>query len=148
MIICDTREQKNQRILKYFEDHEIPYVEKKLDTGDYMDSEKMDVSIDRKQDLGELMRNMCSSDKSRFWREIRRSREEKVKFIVLCEHGGRYKTIKDVAGFKSRHSRVSGRELMERMYAAHVAYGVEFLFCDKGSAGRRIAELLGHGGHD
>lgn len=146
MIICDTREQKNQRILQYFETHDIPYVERKLDTGDYMDSEKMDVTIDRKQNLGELLHNMCSSDKSRFWREIRRSREEGIKFIILCEHGGKYKTIRDVANYKSQYSRISGRELMERMYAAHIAYGVEFLFCDKRSTGRRIAELLGKGG--
>ncbi len=146
MIICDTREQKNQRILQYFETHDIPYVERKLDTGDYMDSEKMDVTIDRKQNLGELLRNMCSSDKSRFWREIRRSKEEGIKFIILCEHGGQYKTIRDVANYKSQYSRISGRELMERMYAAHIAYGVEFLFCDKRSTGRRVAELLGKGG--
>lgn len=146
MIICDTREQKNQRILQYFEAHDIPYVERKLDTGDYMDSEKMDVTVDRKQDLGELLHNMCSSDKSRFWREIRRSKEEGIKFIILCEHGGQYKTIRDVANYKSQYSRISGRELMERMYAAHIAYGVEFLFCDKRSTGRRIAEILGKGG--
>lgn len=143
MIICDTRERKNQRILCYFEAHDIPYVERKLDTGDYMDSDKMDTTIDRKQNLGELLHNMCSSDKSRFWREIRRSKENGIKFIILCEHGGQYKTIRDVANYKSRYSRISGRELMERMYAAHIAYGVEFLFCDKRSTGRRIAELLG-----
>lgn len=143
MIICDTRERKNQRILRYFEAHDIPYVERKLDTGDYMDSDKMDTTIDRKQNLGELLHNMCSSDKSRFWREIRRSKENGIKFIILCEHGGQYKTIRDVANYKSRYSRISGRELMERMYAAHIAYGVEFLFCDKRSTGRRIAELLG-----
>ncbi len=143
MIICDTREKANQHILQYFDAHKIPYVNQKLETGDYMDSEKMNATIDRKQDLGELLHNMCSSDKSRFWREIRRSQKEGVKFIILCEHGGRYKTIKDVAGYKDKYSKVSGRELMNRMYAAHIAYGVEFLFCDKRRAGRRIAELLG-----
>ena len=33
--------------------------------------------------------------------------------------------------------------LMERMYRVHIAYGVDFLFCDKRATGRRIAELLG-----
>ncbi len=147
MIICDTREKANQRILRYLEAHRIPFVERKLDTGDYMESERMDITIDRKKDLGELLKNMCSSDKSRFWREIRRSRQEGIKFIILCEHGGPYKTIEDVAGYKDRYSKVSGRELMERMYAAHIAYGVEFLFCDKRSTGKRIVEILG-AGHD
>ncbi len=145
MIICDTREKANQRILQYFDLHKIPYTQKKLETGDYMDSGQMDITIDRKQNLGELLKNMCSSDKSRFWREIRRSQKEGIRFIILCEHGGRYKTIKDVAGYQDKYSNVSGRELMERMYAAHIAYGVEFLFCDKRSTGKRIVELLGYG---
>lgn len=145
MILCDTREKANQRILQYFKSHEIPYINQKLDTGDYMDSERMDITIDRKQNLGELLKNMCSPDKSRFWREIRRSHNENIRFLVLCEHGGRYRCIKDVAGYQDNYSRVSGRELMERMYAAHIAYGVEFLFCDKQSTGRRIVELLGGG---
>ncbi len=148
MIICDTREKANQEILRYFEAHRIPYIEQKLDTGDYMDSEKMDTTIDRKRNLGELLKNMCSPDKSRFWREIRRSQQEGVRFIILCEHGGPYRTIKDVAQYKDKYSKVSGRELMDRMYAAHIAYGVEFLFCDKRSTGRNIVELLGVGAND
>lgn len=148
MIICDTREKKNQRILDYFKSHHIPYIEQMLETGDYMDSERIDITIDRKQNLGELLRNMCSPDKSRFWREIRRANKDGMRFIILCEHGDSYKEIKDVAGYKDKYSKVSGRELMERMYAAHIAYGVEFLFCDKRSTGRRIIELLGGGPHD
>lgn len=145
MIICDTREKANKSILRYFETHGIPYINQKLETGDYMDSERMDITIDRKQNLGELLKNMCSPDKSRFWREIRRSQKEGIRFLVLCEHGGGYRSIKDVAGYRDNYSRVSGRELMERMYAAHMAYGAEFLFCDKQSTGRRIVELLGGG---
>lgn len=148
MIICDTREKANQKILQYFKAQKIPYAEQKLETGDYMLSERMDTTIDRKRNLGELLKNMCSPDKSRFWREIRRSQKEGIRFIILCEHGGRYKTIQDVAGYKDRYSKVSGRELMNRMYAAHIAYGVEFLFCDKRSTGRKIVELLGCGPHD
>lgn len=142
-IISDTREKANDHILRYFDSHNVPYTIQKLDTGDYMDADRMDVTVDRKQNLGELLRNMCSPDKSRFWREIRRSRQEGIKFYILCEHGGQYKSIKDVANYRDKYSRVTGRELMERMYAAHIAYGVEFLFCDKRSTGRRIVEILG-----
>lgn len=148
MIICDTREQKNQRILQYFDSHNIPYIEQKLETGDYMDSEKMDITIDRKQNLGELLKNMCTRDKGRFWREIRRASEERIRFIVLCEHGGIYKGIKDVSKYRDRHSKVPGRALMNEMYRAEISFGVEFLFCDKRSTGRRIAELLGYGSND
>lgn len=148
MILCDTREKKNQMILQYFEDHKILYIEQMLETGDYMESERMDITIDRKQNLGELLHNMCSSDKSRFWREIRRAHRDGLRFIILCEHGGSYRDIKDVAGYKDKYSKVSGRELMKRMYEAQIAYGVEFKFCDKRSTGRMIVELLGCGGGD
>ena len=62
--------------------------------------------------------------------------------IILCEHGGKIKSIKDVAAWKSTYSRVTGRQLAAEIYRVHVAYGVEFLFCDKRSTGRRIVELL------
>lgn len=142
MILCDTREKRNQHILDYFQRRGIPFEERKLETGDYMDSDRMDLTIDRKRNLSELLHNMCSPDKSRFWREVRRSKQEGIRFIILCEQGGKYKSIRDVAEYRDKYSLVSGRELMERMYAAHIAYGVEFLFCDKRSTGRRIIELL------
>lgn len=144
MIICDTREKANQNILIYFDKHGIEYKVEKLDTGDYMDSERMDITIDRKRNLGELLTNLCSKDDSRFWREVRRSKEQKIKMIVLCEHGGKIKSIRDVASWKSKYSRVTGKQLMEEIYKVHIAYGVEFLFCDKRSTGKRILELLGH----
>ena len=65
-----------------------------------------------------------------------------MKMIVLCEHGGKIKSIKDVATWKSSYSRITGRQLAEEIYRVHIAYGVEFLFCDKRSTGRRIIELL------
>ncbi len=142
MIVCDTRERKNECILKYFEENEIPYIQKKLDVGDYMDSERMDVSIDRKRNLGELVKNMLSHDKIRFWKEIRRASRAGIRLIVLCEHGEGYKRMEDVSKYKDRHSKASGRSLMNEMQRAKIAYGVEFLFCDRVSAGRRILELL------
>ena len=142
MIICDTREKKNKAILKYFDTHRIPYVEKKLETGDYMNSNRMDIVIDRKQNLGEILKNLCSSDKSRFWKEIRRAHQDGIRFIILCEHGGPYKSLKDVAAYKDKFSKVPGRKLMDMMYAAQMAYGVEYEFCAKGDTGRRIVEIL------
>ena len=141
--IFDTREKKNDHIKAYFDRHGIAYREEALKVGDYM-IEGGKVSVDRKQNLSELATNLMNrADHARFWREVRRAREQGIKLIVLCEHGGRIKTIKDVAGWKSKYSPVSGRALMEEIYRVTISYGVEFIFCDKRSTGKRIVELLG-----
>ena len=142
MIICDTREKKNQHILDYFRKHGIEYSVLKLDTGDYMDSSRKDLTIDRKRSLDEICGNLFSPDRNRFWREVRRSKEERIKMIVLIEHGGTIKSLNDVPKWKSKYSKVSGYSLYNEMCRCHIAYDVEFLFCDKRSTGRRIVEIL------
>lgn len=142
-IICDTREQKNRHILKYFEEHGIPYIEKKLDVADYQLEGNDSVVIDRKQNLDEVASNLTNrSDKSRFWKEVRRARERRLKMIVLCEHSRNVKTITDVANWHSRFSPVSGRSLMDEIERVHISYGVEFLFCSKAETAKKILELL------
>ena len=144
MLLIDTREhpQAIAKIVAHMKSHHVPYTMCKLDVGDYMLSGVDGVSVDRKKDLNELLTNLCSMDASRFWREIRRAHERKIKLYVLCEHGGNVKSIEDVKHWKSKYSKVSGRTLAERIYKVHIAYGVEFLFCDKRSTGRRIMEIL------
>lgn len=142
MYIFDTREKKNDHIKAYFDRHGIAYRVEKLDVGDYMISGGK-VSVDRKQNLSELATNLMNrADKSRFLREVRRAREHGIELIVLCEHGGKVKTIKDVAGWISPYSPVSGRALMDEIYKCHISYGVEFLFCSKRSTGRIIHDIL------
>lgn len=148
MIICDTREKKNRHIIQYFEQREIPYKIAKLDTGDYMDSESNRITIDRKQNLDELCGNLFSPDRSRFWREVRRAKDEGIKMIVLIEQGGKIKTLKDVPKWRGKYTKVSGYSLYNEICRCHIAYGVEFLFCDKRSTGKRIAELLAKGADD
>lgn len=142
MYIFDSREKKNDHVKAYFDKHGIAYKVEKLDVGDYM-VEGGKVSVDRKQNLSELATNLMNrADKSRFWREVRRAREQGIKLIVLCEHGGKVKSIKDVAEWSSPYSPVSGRALMEEIYKCHISYGVEFLFCSKRSTGRLIHDIL------
>lgn len=148
MIICDTREKKNGHIIQYFEQREIPYKVAKLDTGDYMNSDSNRITIDRKQNLDELCGNLFSPDRSRFWREVRRAKDEGIKMIVLIEQGGKIKTLKDVPKWRGKYTKVSGYSLYNEICRCHIAYGVEFLFCDKRSTGKRIAELLAKGADD
>ena len=145
MIICDTREKKNQHVLRYLDANEIPYRIEKLDVGDYMDDVNPRLTIDRKQNLDELCGNLCSPDKGRFWREVRRAKANHIKMIVLVEHGGMIKRMGDVPKWRSRYTTVTGNRLYAEMCRCHIAYGVEFWFCDKRSTGKRIAQILAKG---
>ena len=138
----DTREKTNEHIKNYFDRHNIEYEIKKLDTGDYWNSENPNVVIDRKKNLNEIATNLCSKDSSRFWREVRRAHSDKQKFIILCENGGQIKSLADVSSWNSKYSTLSGKRLQEEMYRVGIAYGIDWVFCDKRSTGRLIVELL------
>ena len=143
-VIVDSREKKCDHIKAYFDKHGIEYCVKKLDVGDYQIEDNSQISVDRKQNLSEISKNLMNAkDHSRFWKEVRRSRDQGVKLFVLVEHGGQIKSIEDVARWNDKYSGVSGRRVADEIYRVHIAYGVEFLFCDKRSTGRRIIELLG-----
>lgn len=149
MLVCDSREKWTQHekppensIGDWLLKHGVNYCVRKLDTGDYM-LDGGHVTVDRKQTLDELAKNLTNpKDRARFLKEIRRAREQGLKLIILCECGGKVKRIQDIAGWKSKHSPVPGRVLMERIYQVHISYGVEFLFCDKRSTAKKILELL------
>lgn len=148
MLIVDSREKwtqpnsKDVHIRNYLERHQIEYTVRKLDCGDYQ-LEGSNIVVDRKQSLSELATNLLNrSDSARFWREVRRAKEQGLKLIVLCEHGGKVKSIRDVATWKSPYSHVSGRRILDEMVRLEQSYGIRWVFCDKRSTAKRIIELL------
>lgn len=146
-VIVDSREKKWDNIAQYFEKHGIEYQVRKLDVGDYMLDGVSRISVDRKRNLSELSHNLTNpTDHSRFWREVRRAREQGIKLYILCEHGGKIKSIKDVPLWNDKYSGVTGRQLMDEIYRVHISYGIEFLFCSKNSTGRKIIEILSQEG--
>lgn len=148
LLIVDSREQWTQErstdthIPNWLNRHGINWEVRKLEVGDYM-LEGGVVSIDRKANLDEISRNLMNrSDRSRFWKEVRRAREQHMRLIVLCEHGKGIETIRDVANWKSAYSPVSGKALMNEIYRVNISYGVDFLFCNRRQTAKRIWELL------
>lgn len=141
----DTRNKigRHKNVHDYCEKHGIEIVRQCLNVGDYMLSPGGKISIDTKSNLDELSRNLLNrSDHARFWKEVRRAREQGIKLIVLCEHGGKVKTLQDVAQWRSKYSGISGRAVLSEIYRVHISYGVEFVFCSKRSTGKKIVELL------
>ena len=142
MLTCDSRERKNEHILRYFDRHGIDYEIRKLDVGDYMLEGNDTISVDRKASVDELASNMLNrNDHARFLREAKRAADSGIKLIVLLETS-KYKSIPDLATWRSKYSGITGRALMDAVYKTHISYGVEFLFCPKISTGRRILEIL------
>lgn len=149
MLIVDSREQWTQsrsrdvHIKRYLERHNIEYEIRKLDCGDYMLDDNPLLTVDRKQSLEELSRNLMNrSDSSRFWREVRRAHAGGIKLVVLVESGPAVLNINDVPRWKSRYSQVTGRRLIDEMIRLEYSYGVRWAFCSKTSTGKRIMEIL------
>ena len=164
MIICDSREQKNGHILRYFEQHVIPYKIEKMEVADYQIRGNDKIVVDRKQNLDEVASNLfykgktaaenngrkIPSDVARFWKEVRRAFEHRIKMVVLVEHGNGITELRDIAKWNSSHSGISGRQLMDKIDEVQIAYGIKFMFCDKSETPRKILDILGwednHGG--
>lgn len=142
-ILIDTRDKEHaiRGIIAYFDRHGIEWERRKLDTGDYMLEGHPERVVDRKQSLQELAHNMLSADRARFYREIRRAREQGIELTILCEHGG-IRDLKDVAKWKPRFGKASGRSLADAIFRLEIGYGVPVLYCDPRSTGRRIVEIL------
>ena len=148
-IITDTREKAHiiEGIIRYFDKQGIKHYSSKLIVGDYVSMDNSKLVVDRKHNLSELANNL-TNDSGRFMREVRLAKELGIHLVVLCEHGGWCKSIHDVKDWHNPMQvkipyAISGKELMERIYKVHIAYGVDFLFCDKRCTGRRIVEILG-----
>lgn len=147
MLIVDSREKWTQvksadmHLKAYFIRHGIEYRVEALDVGDYM-LEGGSISIDRKQDLEELAKNLTNkTDHARFMREIRRAYASRITLIVLIEQRG-IKCTQDVFKWRSKHTSVSGAVLVREMLRLQMSYGVKFMYCDKLSTGRIIMEIL------
>ena len=152
-IFEDTRQQagKHDNIADYCRVNGIEIIRQALFVGDYVKITDQSISIDTKKDLSELVMDV-GTDKSRFMREIARARKYHIKLIVLCEHGDGIETLSDVQMWKNpmliptskryNPKAMTGKTLMNRLIDIHIAYGTEFLFCDKCETGRRIIDAL------
>ena len=143
IIYYDTRQKKGKHDKKHQQILSMGYELQPmaLKIGDYMIEGNSFVSVDTKQNLGEVYSNIVN-DKSRFMKEVRRCYEKHIKLYVLIEHGGQIKSLADVPSWKPKYGTITSREIADRLYRLHISYGVEFLFCDKRSTGRKIIEIL------
>ena len=151
MILCDTRQQagKHLNIDKYFERIGIETERCALYVGDYAIANDQKRSVDTKQDVLELAKDIMSSDHERFKNECLRAKNAGIQLLVLIEEvlpeGGlsAWQSPSDSRG--KPLTKVNGESLRRAMLTMTVKYGVRFRFCDSRQTGRLIVEYLTEG---
>ena len=157
-IMADTREHAEQweRIRAGFDAAGVQYIRSKLFVGDYMSLDNPRLVVDRKHNLQEVAGNFTDAKRtkngyrSRFEEEMATAKKHGIKIVFLVEHGGKIKTIEDVADWNNPRlttspMAINGIRIYRKMIAFQNFYGVEFRFCSKAQTARKIIEILKEG---
>lgn len=144
IIICDTREKGNKKILQHFADVGQDYIVSKLDYGDYKLYKDNSVVIDRKDSLLELAGNLChTSEHQRINREIERAKKDNCKDFIFLISENKIKSTEDIKKWSSPHTKVRGETLLKIMNTMKQKYDVRFIVVPKKNMGEMIMKLLG-----
>lgn len=136
-IICDTRENVNQHITKYFDAHHIPHIERKLDTGDYscmlesMSFER-DIVVERKHNLDEICGNF-TAERERFEREFMRAKAYNTKVHLIIENA----SWTDIF-LGNYRSKLQPKSLVGSLLSWMVRFNVSVTFCKPDETARII----------
>ena len=142
LIICDTREKGNKKILEYFDSVKQDYIISKLEAGDYILYKNYTTVIDKKDGLLELSHNLCNTlEHQRVVREINLAKELGcVNFIFLIQ--GNIKTEEDIKNWSSPHTKVKGEVLLKVIKTFKKHHDCKFIFVPKKDMGAKIIDLL------
>ena len=154
LLLIDTREKPKaiEKILSQIREADVPYERTKLLFGDYMDYNRPEIVVDRKQNITELAKNV-TIERSRFVSELNRAKIAGAKLIFLVEQN-RYKdrdkwihveTIEDLMLWSDKHTTIRGEAVFRRLSGLMFNYDIEVRFCDKRSTGKRILEIIYEG---
>lgn len=153
VILTDSRQQKENHIIKEFDKQKILHIRTGLPSADYMalryneeNGFYLDYSvlIDTKKDIEEIAANLCNTQShDRVKREIFKGQELGAKEFVFLINGGKVKTMQDLENWSSKRTKVKGSTLIKIFKTMKERYGVRFIICKKSEMGKRIVKLLG-----
>ena len=104
IIICDTREKGNKKILEYFDQVNQDYIISKLDAGDYMLYKDPKVIIDKKDGLLELAGNLCNNlEHERIKKEIARTKKFGCTNFIFLIQDNKIKSLEDIENWSSKY---------------------------------------------
>ena len=143
LIVVDTREKGNKKILEYFDKVGQDYIISKLDAGDYMLYKNPKTIIDKKDGLLELAGNLCrTTEHERINREIQRAKDMGCENFIFLIQDSKIKTIEDIKNWSSPHTRVKGETLLKIMQTMCKKYAIKFIITPRKNMGAKIIELL------
>lgn len=142
VIIVDTREKKNEHIIKYLTDNKIRYIIKKLDIADYsfelpnFPNLKLDKQflVEKKNSLDEIVGNF-TKDRERFAREFERITSEKIHLVI--EQATWKKLLKG-----SYRSKFPPKSFMASLLTFSIRYNIKTWFCTEDESPTLIYNLL------
>lgn len=143
IIIVDTREKGNKKILEHFDKVGQDYIISKLDAGDYMLFKNYTTIIDKKDGLLELSHNICNSlEHERIKREIQRAKDLGCSNFIFLIQDSKIKTTEDIKNWTSPHTKVKGETLLKIMNTMCKKYAIRFIIVPKKKMPEMIINLL------
>ena len=154
ILIEDSRQQagKHKNIEQYCRKHKIEMIRQKLDVGDYAFPGGK-ISVDTKQDLLELCKDVMSRDHRRFRAECQRAVDMGVKLVILVEEEipfgqvdlwevPKWKTSNQWHKFGEPMTKANPTTLRKALDTMTRKYGVVFRFCSRKQTPGRIIKYL------
>lgn len=152
IILTDTRQQKENHILKEFDKQGILHIRTTLKSGDYMALKynkrrgmflDYSILIDTKKDLLELAHNLCNvQEHERIKKEVVRAKELGCKNFIFLIQDSKIKTTEDIKKWHSQYTKIRGETLLKIMQTMKQRYNIRFIICRKKDIGSMIIKLL------
>lgn len=152
VILTDSRQQKEEHIIKEFDKQNILHIQTKLDSADYMalryDEEKgfykdYSILVDTKKDLLEICGNLAhTSEHQRLVREVDLAHKLNCSDFIFLIGEKNIKSIDDIKNWSNKHTKVSGTTLYKIMCSFKEHHNCKFIFVNRKDMGKRIIELL------
>lgn len=152
IILTDTRQQKENHIIKEFDKQGILHIRTGLPSADYMavrhDNEQgfyldYSVLIDTKKDLEEIANNLCNiNSHERLKREIFKGKDLGAKEFIFIIGENKIKTAEDIKKWSSPHTKARGEILFKIINTMKERYGVRFMIVPKKDMGKVIIDIL------
>lgn len=152
IILTDTRQQKENHIIKEFDKQGILHIRTGLPSADYMavryDNKQgfyldYSVLIDTKKDLEEIANNLCNTNShERLKREIFKGKDLGAKEFIFIIGEKKIKTAEDIKKWSSPHTKVRGETILKIMNTMKTRYNVRFIIVPKKKMGEMIIKIL------